>query len=277
MALCPRVALNPHWPSREPAIRRAARGRSVCDSVRHPIIELSLQTNDSGCGILRCGEGVEGGSPVVIVNEVALGVGPLGPGPDGLVVRAPDADSAGELAGVGVPGDGLQEAVVVLADGAAVVGGGEVDEAALAQRVEVGDGLAVSSIDKFPSGGGTSSRFNKLRKAGSPPVPPLEKDKYTAAMLARETQAGADDGGGQRRRSQTVDGVVALDGLRATRASASGSQEALDVFFPTPSPQSMVTLPIYALQSICTLALVQARAKTPEPGAVSSQKPTGVP
>ena len=88
--------------------------------------------------------GLRRGSPVVIVNEVALGVGPLGPGPEGLVVRAPDAgpdgdsqprdahraqavdvDSAGELAGEGVPGNGLQEAVVALADGAAVVGGGE--------------------------------------------------------------------------------------------------------------------------------------------------------
>ena len=75
--------------------------------------------------------GLRRGSPVAIVNEVALGVGPLGPGPEGLVVRAPDAGpdgdshprdahqaqavdvgSAGELAGVGVPGDGLQEAVV---------------------------------------------------------------------------------------------------------------------------------------------------------------------
>ena len=108
MALCPRVALNPHWPSREPAIRRAARGRSVCDSVRHPIIELSLQTNDSGCGILRCGEGMEPqyyygglpglrrGSPFAIVDEVALGVGPLAPGPEGLVVRAPDAGPDGD-------------------------------------------------------------------------------------------------------------------------------------------------------------------------------------
>ena len=83
--------------------------------------------------------GLRRGSPVAIVNEVALGVGPLGPGPEGFVLRAPDAGpdgdsqprdahraqavdvgSAGELAGVGIPGDGLQEAVVALADGAAL-------------------------------------------------------------------------------------------------------------------------------------------------------------
>ena len=40
--------------------------------------------------------GLRRGSPVAIVDEVAHGVGPLGPGPEGLVVRAPDAGPDGD-------------------------------------------------------------------------------------------------------------------------------------------------------------------------------------
>ena len=99
---------------------------------------------------------------VVVVVHRADGVGALRPGPEGLVVGTPDAgadgdaqprdahraqavdvDVAAKVARVGVRGDHLQELVVALADHAAVVGGGKVDDAALVQLVEVGDGLAV--------------------------------------------------------------------------------------------------------------------------------------
>ena len=52
-----------------------------------------------------------------------------------------DVNLASELARVGILGDGLQELVIALADRAAVVGGGEVDEADPVQLVEVRDGL----------------------------------------------------------------------------------------------------------------------------------------
>ena len=39
----------------------------------------------------------------------------------------------------------------------------------------------------------------------------------------------------------------------------------------------ITTVPLYALQSMRTVARVQSRVKTFEPGAVSSQNPEGVP